>query len=124
MANTIEGTFTHIAKRWPEEYYKDEPSRWENIQKMIITDPTIQSVTCTICGTKWPNRMFIWEGIEDACCPVCDTRLQPCLCNTINKESVKKYIDPKYWPILGIKIIKVKHVIYKIPEYPNLPYAP
>jgi hypothetical protein len=54
MSESIESTFTFIAQIWTEECYKDQASTWENVLKMIITDPdpTIQSVTCKGCGTR------------------------------------------------------------------------
>ena len=93
MSEKLVECFQHIAKHWPEEYYKKCYEQWKNIELFIVKySPTI-GYECS-CGTKWTNLKFI--NRIDNICPACDDWCQPFLSNPKNRENVIKYIPEEY----------------------------
>ena len=86
--------YNHIAKYWPEEYYKKCLEEWRDLQKFILPKDTKNGFKCS-CGVVWSDKVFI--NHIDMICPSCDQSCQPCLSNPINKEHVLLYIHPKYY---------------------------
>ena len=87
MQSTIKEYFEFIAKNWTIEMYKEEKDRYKKICSRILLNETESSRTCYRCKTIWNNTNMVsdWSG----CCQG-DQNNQPCLSNSINKESVLK----------------------------------
>lgn len=82
--------FKHINDNWKDEYFYSCIDKWNKIKTFIVEDGSFQ---CK-CGTFWSDSKFI---LESYCCPKCDNNIQPFLSNPLNRDSVIKYIDRKYW---------------------------
>ena len=100
----VQKCFEHIDKYWKPKYYETCRREWEQIQDFIVksneNSREIQTVQCR-CGTIWKiNPLFFPVNDHEGICPACDTYSQPFLCNPINYNSVLKYINPVYHPLL------------------------